>query len=342
MKIALTAAIGTVKPNESANQHFISQVEQRLNALNPGARPQNQRIYSWSLVDREACSLSLDSSRGRKIVGNLSFLDLFSFEVAGRRDLRYNFETLFHQYESLIETDTRSLLSKLEQGSNDLKKEVIGLFAAKLVNFLRNPYSIRKVLNNFHPVLQFQPAYKYLLQDYQAVIGGQKPHQEYLCKQLGISQGEYQAWLAALFMLLARVGGSEELNMMEAIIKALFEQPSLFPFAIINRYTPDLDGSCCLLSHRGYCEPLPADQVSFSFNLCSHAFITYILADIDSLPDRKYPAWLVELYKKQSPKEMTVMCAVDNLPALRDFNRNVANQCHSKVYSSTASIYGLR
>ncbi|HEY5212183.1 MAG TPA: hypothetical protein VIJ38_04095 [Acidobacteriaceae bacterium] len=32
-------------PNETANQHYVSQVEQRLNALNPDATAANQRIY---------------------------------------------------------------------------------------------------------------------------------------------------------------------------------------------------------------------------------------------------------------------------------------------------------
>lgn len=40
--------------NPTANQHFLSRAEQQLNALNPDAQPANQRIYSFSRLDREA------------------------------------------------------------------------------------------------------------------------------------------------------------------------------------------------------------------------------------------------------------------------------------------------
>lgn len=44
--------------NDTVNQHFISQVEQRLNALNPAAKNRNQRICefeSWRAI-RSRCS----------------------------------------------------------------------------------------------------------------------------------------------------------------------------------------------------------------------------------------------------------------------------------------------
>jgi hypothetical protein len=50
--------------NDTANQHYVSQVEQRLNSLNPNSAPRNRRIYSFTLVDREEFALSLDSSQG--------------------------------------------------------------------------------------------------------------------------------------------------------------------------------------------------------------------------------------------------------------------------------------
>ena len=38
----------------TVRQHFVSQVEQRLNAINPSAEDRNQRIYRFRLIDREA------------------------------------------------------------------------------------------------------------------------------------------------------------------------------------------------------------------------------------------------------------------------------------------------
>ena len=43
----------SIRENDTRNQHFVTQGEQRLNALNPRADPKNQRIYSFQVVDRE-------------------------------------------------------------------------------------------------------------------------------------------------------------------------------------------------------------------------------------------------------------------------------------------------
>jgi hypothetical protein len=63
--------------------------------------------------------------------------------------LRLNFESQFQKYEGNIKPHTESLLSKLNAGNHDVRAEIINLFAAKLLNFVRNPFSIVKVLNTF-------------------------------------------------------------------------------------------------------------------------------------------------------------------------------------------------
>jgi hypothetical protein len=70
----------------------------------------------------------------------LSMLDLFSFDVSGGGRIRMNLETLFHKYEANVEIFTKSLLEKLALGSADIKTELIDLLAAKLLNFVRNPF----------------------------------------------------------------------------------------------------------------------------------------------------------------------------------------------------------
>jgi hypothetical protein len=135
--------------NETRNQHFLPRVEQKLNALNPQAKARNLRIYSFRLVDRETYSLALESPNGRSIDGNLSLFDLFSFDVSGGSRVRLNFESLFRKYEANIELHTKGLLAKLNSRSSDIKAEIIDLFAAKLLNFVRNPFCIPKVLNTF-------------------------------------------------------------------------------------------------------------------------------------------------------------------------------------------------
>ena len=68
--------------NQTKNQHFISQIEQRLNASNPEAAPAKQRIYEFEIVDRDCRVLRLSGSRGRPVANNLSMRDLFTFDIA--------------------------------------------------------------------------------------------------------------------------------------------------------------------------------------------------------------------------------------------------------------------
>lgn len=127
------------------NQHFVSQVEQRLNAVNPNARVKNQRIYEFDIVDRERYQVRLLKSEGRLISGSLSMFDLFSFDVADS-GLRANFEEAFGVYEGRIRDLTVKLLEAHAARSNAVSQELFDLFVAKMVNFVRNPYSVAKVL----------------------------------------------------------------------------------------------------------------------------------------------------------------------------------------------------
>lgn len=62
--------------NETFRQHFIHQVEQRFNAINPLAAPKNQRIYSFEIVNREAHELRLLNPNGQPISAALAYPDL--------------------------------------------------------------------------------------------------------------------------------------------------------------------------------------------------------------------------------------------------------------------------
>jgi hypothetical protein len=327
--------------NPTANQHFLSQVEQRFNTLNPNAEPQNQRIYSYTIVDPESFTVSLDSPRGSKISNNLAIRDLFSFEVQPNQALRSNLEEMFQQYEGVIRTRTLELLQKLERNQGDIKTEILELFAAKLLNFLRNPYSITKVLDTIGGVLQFHPTDPQILANYKAILDGAKPHQKYLCDQLGIDAEQYKAWLGALFMTLFRPASNVP-NLMEGIIKGLFEGPSLFPMVCVYRYDSADEEKRCLLSDRGYSSPIgQKDHLAFSFNLTSQAFITYIFGSIDAFePTKRVPPEWVEQFKRQR-KNVRVVPFINDFDALARYNQNVVRQSHHAVYSSSAVVHGV-
>jgi hypothetical protein len=314
------------------NQHFLPRVEQKLNAQNPNAAVDNLRIYSFRVVDREAYSVELEDPKGRPIRSNLSLFDLFSFDVDDASKIRMNFEALFERYEANIEIHTLSLLAKLRSGCQDVKAEIVDLFAGKLLNFVRNPFCITKVMNTFPQVRRLDPTDPFLRNCYNRILSGKKPQQSYLCSQLGITAADYVDWLRTLFMLLVHPS-AEHPNLFEGVIKSLFENPDRHVSAMVCTY----DTKVCLLSDRGFCQPIP-DGLHFamSFNLTSQAFVHYSFADIEAMlrqviPDRG----ALEDVKSQFDKRVFVSEHRNNMQALAAYNRRAIEQCYQRVYCAS-------
>ena len=172
--------------NATRNQHFVPQVEQRLNAANPSAPPRDQRIFSFKVQERESFTIRLESQRGRLISNNLSLDDLFTFDVASDHASRFNFETSFQRFEQEVAVTTGSLLQKLASGDNNVGGELASIFTAKLLNFARNPYSVAKILNTFGVLANYEPTAPDARRMFERVLNGRKPHQAWLCSQLDI------------------------------------------------------------------------------------------------------------------------------------------------------------
>lgn len=318
------------------NQHFVPQVEQRLNAINPSDDKKKQKIYSFSLIDRESYSIRLDSEKGLKISNTLSLNDLFSFDVLDREPTRYNFEKLFHQYEANIKSNTESLIAKLSCQNADVKPEILNIFFSKFINFVRNPYSIEKVLKTFASLKNVYPTNPIHYKNFERVLNGRKPHQIYLCEQLNISEKKYRDWLAIIFLSLTSFEENQP-NFLEQMIKGLYENPETFIMVLIYTY----EDKTCLLSDRGYSIPLPENEhLSWDFNLYSHGFIRYIFGNLNLLSPINTPKELVERFKTKH-KSIDVLNIVNDLSALEQYNKQVVYQCHKNVFNSSSECYGI-
>lgn len=317
------------------NQHFVPQVELRLNAINPSAREENQRIYSFNLIDRENHKVKIKSGNGTKISNSLSLNDLFSFDILREDADRYNFEKLFQRYELNIKKNTQSLLEKLHNKDTDIESEILNIFASKFLNFVRNPYSVKKILNTFPALTNVIPTDPIHYKNFKRILKGRKPQQKYLCEKLGISEQEHTEWLSIIFLLLTPFG-KENSNFLEQVIKELYESPELFVMVIIYTY----DEKTCLLSDRGYCTPLPEqDHLAFDFNLCSNAFIRYVFSNIDALAPPETPISFIKDFK--SKKTIVKRNFINDLSALEKYNKHVVFQCFETVFGSSIECYGL-
>lgn len=319
------------------NQHFVPQVEQRLNAINPSDDKKKQKIYSFSLIDRESYSIHLDSEEGSKIAKTLSLNDLFSFDVLDREPTRYNFEKLFHQYEANIKSNTESLIAKLSCPNVDVKSEILNIFLSKFLNFVRNPYSIEKVLNTFASLKNVYPTNPIHYKNFERVLNGRKLHQIYLCEQLNISEKKYRDWLAIIFLSLTSFDEENQPNFLEQMIKGLYENSETYISVTIYTY----DDKTCLLSDRGYSIPFPENKhMIWDFNLYSHGFIRYAFLDLEALTPKRTPQNIIEKYKA-APKSINVHNIVNDLNALEQYNKHVIYQCHKNVFNASSECYGI-
>jgi len=162
-------------------------VEQRLNACNPGALPENQRIYEFEVVVRENHVLRLAKEKGRSIEHNLSMLDLFTFDTGKDSDLRRNFEEAFWRYESLLYENTQSVLKAYAERRGEIKDELFTLFVAKLANFTRNPYSIPKAINTFGRFSNAHPTNPAIYDAYVRTMLGRHPI-KHICATVSASR----------------------------------------------------------------------------------------------------------------------------------------------------------
>ena len=324
--------------NSTIRQHFLSQAEQRLNAVNPGAKPEHQRIYQFRVHDRS--KFAVCSPECVKIVGNLMLYDLFSFDRVDNTRLRANFENLFRKYEKDVFRHTIALRKQRSRGNTNAIPEAQRLFLTKMLNVFRNPFNIREALSMLPKrLIEFRPTDRQLYKVFNRVMGGSKPQQKYLVDKLGISECEYDTWLRSLFFLLQPMLPGHP-NLYEEILRRRSGDCDTFFMVNVFTYSSDF----CLLSDKGYVYVSVDDDVhqAWCFNLDSSSFVTYSYSEIDKFCFGREES---KVYMPRGGREQVkiilneeptpVRYYHDDLNALRLYNRWVLSQCHEHVYCAS-------
>lgn len=320
---------------QTKNQHFVSQVEQRLNALNPGARPENQRIYEFEIIDRDQHQVRLVNPNGRLISNALSTFDLFSFDIADN-GLRANLERVFGTYEAKIGDLTTKLLQAHAARSNAVNPELFDLFVSKMVNFIRNPFSVAKVINTFGVMGQHHPTDPRIYAQYERILTGRRPQQAHLCAKLGITDEQYGAWLRILFMLLTPLADGHA-TMLEQALGAMYEDREHALLIHLHTYSTER----CLLSDRGWTVPIPeGENLAFDFNLSAQAFIRYAFLDYNSVLSRPMPP-MIQVGLARGPKVAHLSYFQDDLVSLDVFHRRIIEQSFERVFSSGLNAHSV-
>lgn len=313
------------------NQHFLPQVEQRLNAIDPLVDRDNQKIYEFEILSNTTGAMRLGTAQSRSISKNLSMLDLFSFDVDRKRPLRQNFEALFHRYEDEVARNTESLLTKLASGDDAVSNEVVNIYAAKLMNFARNPYSVVKILNTFGGLANYTPQDPAARELFDKVLNGRRAHETYLCKKYKITNAQYNSWLRMLFNMLMELKPGFP-SLFDETVRSVFTSKQFAIAVLVCTYSTPR----CLLSDRAMTTNTDSPRANgFDFNLNSRAFIRYMVMDRTSqtIPVGMPPEAIETFMNANLP--ISLSHAHDDENFLRSFNMNVVAQSHSHVFCAT-------
>ncbi|HCH3381906.1 TPA: DUF4238 domain-containing protein [Vibrio parahaemolyticus] len=314
--------------NLTKNQHFLSQAEQRLNAINPAAKAKNQRIYSFDVLRGADCKLA--EAKSVRIESNLSDIDLYSFSLLDDKE-RLNFESAFGKYESEVKVWVDNLISKVSNGSDDVSEEVQRIFLLKFLNTLRNPFAMRDLINLFSKYTNYFPTDIELKSIYFKIDSNNMPHADAVCTRYKVTKEQYVSWLKILYLILY-VKDGDETNLLESIAKSFYENPLHHIQIFLCVYSK---GQSVLLSDKGFSKFDPTGaSINYEFNLCDRAHVAYAFTDISkALPEHPLHGneQVLNLFKRQ-PKNINVRLILDNQEMLVAYNQRIVEQSYKSVY----------
>jgi hypothetical protein len=329
--------------NNKKKHHYISQVEQKLNAIDPTVKKRSRRIYSFDITDRESYEIAINNVDGVKIEPNLKELDLFTFDTIDE-DNRINLENLFTEYESIIEDQTVSLLDKAFNKNADILFELQHIFTLKLLNVFRNPYCIKYSINTLNYLLKYIPTEEIDKEYWNKIDTGVQPHLIDITIKYGISEAEYHTWLKLLFIIL-KIKFTDSANLLDMFIKQLFEDKNKVLQIELFKYEGNHSNKFVLLSDRNFINYSNNEFDCSFFNLNANSFVMYKFIDqrnylqkkgysIDSINNK------IRLDNKMKPT-INVKTRVNNLEMLAAYNKSVITQSVAKVFNKGAIVYGI-
>jgi len=326
--------------NLTKNQHFISQTEQRSNCIDESRPKDKQRIYKFEIVDLENSVVRLTNTEGVKIKKNLSFEDLFSFDVKSSK-LRKNLEVFFQKFETDLLPATELLLSesKGNSGGDVLKASAERVFKAKFMGLIRNPYLIARTIEMFEALVGVHPTDPLLLAHFSDIRAGKKPHLAGVCAMFGVTREQYFQWLEILFLALMTPPGATK-SILESTIEQIVESVGKMCHLIVATFD-DIPGCRVAVSDTGYLQGTndPTHNM-FLFNLSRSAFAVFNVVDLSKQNLVKIPPhikWQVGSYNIK----FSAQRHHNHMDLLKLFNVMAAYQAHSHIFCADPKIFGI-
>lgn len=325
---------------DTKNQHYISVAEQKLNSINPNEKKRkNVKIYSFDVIDRENHGIELSNPSLVKAVDNLSFNDLYTFEILDEK-YRLCFENLFER----LETKVRDLTNKILDEKEFTVGDFLGVFKAKLLNMIRNPYCIKFTLVNFESTSDFYPTDEELKCKFEKIDNLHVDAE--ILNEYSVSEDEYKKWMKIIFLMVTPLSG--EKYILDTFAENFLNLEKYYHLINIFKYTDEV----CLLSDRSYVNLSSlfdkSNGVCFGFNLRydSFIYITFFPNDLESLANdllgeegRNIAKLLKEKGVDQIQTNLVIHPYIDNLDMLKRYNQHVIYQCVKNVFAAKENIY---
>ncbi|CAN7520254.1 hypothetical protein ACFFQ5_09920 [Pseudomonas brassicacearum] len=344
--------------NDTRNQHFVSQAEQRLNSCSVDPYSKKAEIHRFDVVDKKRQQIR---SNGKSLIRkNLAFQDLFTFARVGDSE-RINFERLFNKYEGGYPAQVAGLLDwitvartrvDVTSESIDLQKikgcdfaiflkHVKYIYTYKLMNWLRNPYKIKEVLKNFDSYVDHCIDKPGAFALYVALTEKNNAEEKYICDSYGVSPKEYKEWIRLLLLFLYAEG--DESTSLDGFVDEFFLAKE-FSTSILAFV---FDKKCALLSDTGVIkEPLktgPAIYMNITKNciiLLQHAFVDgkyldELMAKL-SLPESERER-LMEILSTNVYGRLSI----NDEAMLAGYNKICVREAALQVFCASPDVYGV-
>lgn len=325
--------------DKTKNQHFISVAEQKLNSMNPNETKREKiRVYSFDLIDREQHKIELSSPSTIKAEKNLSYKDLYTFEILDNVQ-RHCFEMLFQRLENSVIEYTNKILDEKSFTVDDFLK----VFKAKMLNMIRNPYCIKFTLNSFGGLSDHYPTDTELKNKFNKINDYKVPKS--FLESFNVTENDYKRWLKIIFLMVTPLNSNKYI--LDEIAENFFNLEKYYHLINIFKYKHE----SCLLSDRSYVNLSSlfkyTNGLTFGFNLRHDAFIymTFLPNDLDKLAKEllgESGQNVAKLLKSNGIKKiqfnLEIQPHIDDLEQLKNYNRHVIYQCVNNVYAAKDSV----
>lgn len=326
--------------NNTRNQHYISQCEQKFNSINPENGRSQRKIYSFSIKNSESFDLILDDPFGTKIENNLFSKDLYTFEKLDSEN-RYNFELFFKKYEDRLHNLTASLIKKTREGIEAyISDELREIFALKLLNSFRNPYRIKATLEIIGVLSKHRPVDESSNNIYQKIEQNRNDYSKSIAEEFGVNEDEYIQWIKSLFILLC-LDIKENKNILDLLIENVFTSKQIR--VAIDCYADKNSENYVVLPDTGYVKICPnPTSLIYQFNLSANILLSYIIQEVNmtefAQSEVNMPIGDIQKIISQITN-IHYQTRINNLETLSEFNKLAISQSHSKVFCKGKTIY---